>query len=185
MTPYYQDDGSGITIHQGGCRDILPQLALADHVVTDPPYDEETHTGARTLATVSTPEPRSGGRGHRGAAIPIAFDPVNVEAVVPLLLAAAHRWVIAFCSLELLGDYRRRLVRRGFARDSGAVPMVRRRSAATDPRNPARAWRFCTAHYRQGACAGTATGIMPSMSVAWSDTIPSTRPRNPRACWLP
>ena len=36
MKPYYECDG--ITIYHGDCREILPTLALADAIVTDPPY---------------------------------------------------------------------------------------------------------------------------------------------------
>ena len=36
VTPYY-DDGEGIVIYHGDCRDVLPGLT-ADAVVTDPPY---------------------------------------------------------------------------------------------------------------------------------------------------
>jgi site-specific DNA-methyltransferase (adenine-specific) len=37
MKPYY-DDGKGITIYHGDCREILPQLDKVDLVLTDPPY---------------------------------------------------------------------------------------------------------------------------------------------------
>lgn len=36
MTPYY--DESGITIYHGDCREILPELAKAELMLTDPPY---------------------------------------------------------------------------------------------------------------------------------------------------
>ena len=36
MTPYYEQDG--ITIYHGDCREVLPSLAKADLVLTDPPY---------------------------------------------------------------------------------------------------------------------------------------------------
>jgi len=36
-TPYY-DDGSGIVIYHGDCREILPHLPKVDLVLTDPPY---------------------------------------------------------------------------------------------------------------------------------------------------
>ena len=36
MTPYY-DDGRGIVIYHGDCRDVLPYLS-GDAIVTDPPY---------------------------------------------------------------------------------------------------------------------------------------------------
>ena len=40
MTPYYQDDRSGIVIYHGDARDVLPLLNAADIdlVLTDPPY---------------------------------------------------------------------------------------------------------------------------------------------------
>jgi len=39
-TPYY-DDGKGIVIYLGDCRDILPHLPKVDLVLTDPPYGIE------------------------------------------------------------------------------------------------------------------------------------------------
>lgn len=46
MKPFYQD--KYVTIYHGDCRDILPSLEPVDLVLTDPPYGEETHNGART-----------------------------------------------------------------------------------------------------------------------------------------
>lgn len=37
MKPYY-DDGKGIVIYHGDCREILPTLPKVDLVLTDPPY---------------------------------------------------------------------------------------------------------------------------------------------------
>lgn len=37
MKPYY-DDGKGIVIYHGDCREILTQLPKVDLVLTDPPY---------------------------------------------------------------------------------------------------------------------------------------------------
>ena len=37
MTPYY-DDGHGIVIYHGDCREIIPTLDPVDAIVTDPPY---------------------------------------------------------------------------------------------------------------------------------------------------
>jgi site-specific DNA-methyltransferase (adenine-specific) len=42
MNPYYQHNG--ITIYHGDCLEIMPQLDPVDHVITDPPYSERTHT---------------------------------------------------------------------------------------------------------------------------------------------
>lgn len=38
MKPYY-DDGKGIVIYHGDCREILPTLEKSDLVCTDPPYN--------------------------------------------------------------------------------------------------------------------------------------------------
>ena len=35
-------------LYLGDCRDILPTLGKVDAVLTDPPYTEKTHKGART-----------------------------------------------------------------------------------------------------------------------------------------
>jgi site-specific DNA-methyltransferase (adenine-specific) len=48
VKPYYQD--SYATIYHGDCREILPGLPKVDLVLTDPPFDEKTHAGARTGA---------------------------------------------------------------------------------------------------------------------------------------
>lgn len=46
MKPYY-DDGKGIVIYHGDCREILPQLPKADLVLTDPPYGHSfKHSGS-------------------------------------------------------------------------------------------------------------------------------------------
>jgi site-specific DNA-methyltransferase (adenine-specific) len=44
--PYYEH--AGITIYHADCRDILPHLPKVDLVLTDPPYSDQVHKGART-----------------------------------------------------------------------------------------------------------------------------------------
>lgn len=44
MKPYY-DDGKGIVIYHGDCREILPTLPKVDLVLTDPPYGIGMHNG--------------------------------------------------------------------------------------------------------------------------------------------
>lgn len=87
---FYQDES--ITLYCGDCRDVLPALERCDHVITDPPYDAMTHEGARW---------NSGADAGR-----IGFAPLDVAAIVPLLLEASARWSIAFCALEMLGAYK-------------------------------------------------------------------------------
>lgn len=47
---YYSSDG--IAIYHGDCKDIISGLKV-DVVITDPPYSEVTHKGARTALDVS------------------------------------------------------------------------------------------------------------------------------------
>lgn len=107
--PYYQ--GRGVTIFCGNCREI--NGVHGDHVICDPPYDKTTHKGARYGFTAKTSE--------------IAFPPVSPQWVVPTILAMSTRWTLAFCSLEMLGKYKRfagdQWVRSGFWRRTNGVPQ--------------------------------------------------------------
>lgn len=84
LTPYYERDG--VTLYHGDCLEILPQLEGVDHVITDPPYAEETHEGART----------DGPKGE-GTAILIDFAPFT-EADVrhAFTLVRVNRWAVSF-----------------------------------------------------------------------------------------
>jgi site-specific DNA-methyltransferase (adenine-specific) len=53
MKPYYGPK-DGITIYHGDCAEIVPQLPTPDHVFTDPPYSDDTHSGAQTQTAGST-----------------------------------------------------------------------------------------------------------------------------------
>jgi site-specific DNA-methyltransferase (adenine-specific) len=84
-----------ITIFQGDCISHLAQMAdkTVDHFIMDPPYDQKTHSGALIQ--------------HNGAEMGIDFEHlVNVTDLVYHALRIARRWVIAFCSLEQLAEYR-------------------------------------------------------------------------------
>lgn len=107
MNPYYQD--GSISLYLGDCRDVLPQIGQVDQVITDPPYDAHTHAnGSKRDASGSIVD----------GAIPLSFDALDSDAMIPLLLAHARRWCVCFCSLEMLGDYKRiagsQWVRSGF-----------------------------------------------------------------------
>ena len=80
------------TLYCGDCLDILPTLDKVDAVVTDPPYDQRTHSRARSL---------KGG----GSDIDIDFKWLDDFEHVEKMLAASNGWVIAFCALEQLGAY--------------------------------------------------------------------------------
>lgn len=124
IKPYYSDDS--VDLYLGDCRIVLPALPCADHVITDPPYDERTHNGARTAARDGT---RLNGRRTIEAVnpIPIDFDPLDVASFLPAMLSVTSRWLIAFCALEMLGHYKAiggdAYVRGGFWRRSDGAPQ--------------------------------------------------------------
>lgn len=65
MKPYY-DDGKGIVIYHGDCREILPTLPKVDLVLTDPPYGisdsafMQPNRQGKRIGAVNTWHPPSG-----------------------------------------------------------------------------------------------------------------------------
>ncbi len=90
LKPYY-DDGRGIVIYHGDCREILPSLDAFDLVLTDPPFSEYTHANAKS----------NRGVGHGNKAIDfkaIDFKAIDFKAIESLLAELGEkcqRWFIA------------------------------------------------------------------------------------------
>jgi site-specific DNA-methyltransferase (adenine-specific) len=93
----YYDEG-GIQIYHGRCEDVLLSLAV-DVTITDPPYAERTHVGARSGNAVDEKL--------------IHFDSITDEALVAIarqLVGVTKRWVLMTCDwqhavrLEECGD---------------------------------------------------------------------------------
>jgi site-specific DNA-methyltransferase (adenine-specific) len=83
MTPYYEH--AGITIYHGDCKEILPSIE-SDVCITDPPYSEATHSGARTKPIKN--------RGDAGKLID--FSAITADILRTILSKVARRWLIAF-----------------------------------------------------------------------------------------
>ena len=64
---------------------------LFDHTITDPPYDERTHAGAR---------------GARGRPLGLPFESLPIESYLYGLLSVTKRWSIIFCPVEALGVFK-------------------------------------------------------------------------------
>lgn len=97
MRPYYQD--VACTIYHGDCRDVLPHLGSVNHVITDPPYSEETH--GKTWRSKKMAE--SGYRRVSAAHDGLGFDAISDAEIAAFLgWCAAHcdRWTIAFSDIE-------------------------------------------------------------------------------------
>lgn len=88
MTPYYERDG--IVIYKGDCREVLPTLGPVDHVITDPPFSEQVHSGARSLLS----NKRFGGTGDNAGRID--FDSVDADFIRGIFARATpERWTIS------------------------------------------------------------------------------------------
>jgi len=108
LSAYYADEA--VTLYLGDSRELAPSLYNYDHFIGDPPYDEKTHDGAR-----------SNSKGFKIGFAPI--DPADVVAIVK-----PRRWALAFCALEMLGDYKRltgdRWIRSGVWDRDGGTPQI-------------------------------------------------------------
>lgn len=78
------------TLYHGDCTQIIPTLKT-DHVIGDPPYDAKTHVGQRS---------------HGEKKSKIDFTELSNVDFTKDLLSITERWVVLFCSLEMLGDYK-------------------------------------------------------------------------------
>jgi len=101
-------------LYLGDCLEILPTLPKVDAVITDPPYDEKTHKGARYGFLKKSSE--------------IGFAPLaDPAALAAALLLVTDGWVVAFCALEMFFEYKRGAgdawVRSGFWRKPNGVPQ--------------------------------------------------------------
>lgn len=83
----------GIKLIHGDAFALLPKMedGEVDHIITDPPYSDQTHEGART------------GRWSKGGQKPevlVNFDSITPEQFLEFARHAvrvAKRWVISFC----------------------------------------------------------------------------------------
>jgi len=99
MTPYYSD--GAVTIYHGSCLDALPELEPVDHVITDPPYSEHTHSKQRSGHSLTS------GHGSPRKIIDrprdlgfAAMDAATRGFVCGDIARLAARWVVVFSDDE-------------------------------------------------------------------------------------
>lgn len=86
IEPYYKDES--VTIYNADCRQILPFLDRHDLVITDPPYSEVTHAGARTTEYKGE---KDGGKKS------IHFNSVDADFLREIFgMCKPKRWCITF-----------------------------------------------------------------------------------------
>ena len=88
---------------RGDCAALLAEMPerFADHVITDPPYDEKTH---KYSVNKSTHQMAKRGKSYHSLTT-VDFASGDPSVITPMLLRACKRWCIAFCSAEQLGAY--------------------------------------------------------------------------------
>jgi hypothetical protein len=103
VTPVFDSDG--VTIYHGHCIDVLRSLSAVDHVMTDPPYSEYTHSKGRRGGSTA---PAEDGSGRTPRASFCRTRELGFEALSPELRASCAaefgrlttRWVLVFSDIE-------------------------------------------------------------------------------------
>ncbi len=87
------------TLYCGDCLEIMPILEDVNHVITDPPYEEEAHTKERRLLSKG----QDGGRARRVDVLPIDFDKMDEclrGEVSQHIIRLCQGWSLIFCQVE-------------------------------------------------------------------------------------
>jgi len=95
VTPWNRKEVIGnATLYLGDCLEILPHLPKVDAVITDPPYSDETHRGARGRGATT-------GGGH----VLVDFACVDSDewvSLAALCCSKASRWTLIFTDWRLV-----------------------------------------------------------------------------------
>lgn len=97
MTPYYQDEA--VTLYHGNCRELLPLCGAVDHVLTDPPYSEETHGKTWRSKKMASQGYQKVSAAYDG----LGFAAITDAEVLEFLQWCAgncRRWTICFSDIE-------------------------------------------------------------------------------------
>lgn len=97
----------GIVVYLGDCREILPSIGLADHTITDPPYEAEAHNPGRRLngRTAELADKRV----REIDLAPLDFAPITDELRRDLCEHVSRLcggWFLAFCQAEAVWAWR-------------------------------------------------------------------------------
>lgn len=97
----------GIEIWFGDCLEIMPKLQAVDHVITDPPYEDEMHRLHKTSKLRRT----DGGPERQE----LGFEGITKirPDVIRAIKAINQGWLLAFCNVEGVGAWRADLIEAG------------------------------------------------------------------------
>lgn len=136
-----------VTLHLGNCLEVLPALGAVDHIIGDPPYEDELHQGASEQRII-----RSDGRTMHGD---LGFAGVNADrdAIAAAVVKASSGWAVLFCLAEGVRAWRDVLQPAGAKWDTtlfwvkpDASPRFNGQGAARGAECAVTAW--CGAGYR-------------------------------------
>lgn len=99
------------TLYLADCLAIQGQLGNVDHVVTDPPYEEQAHTKARRQLSKGS---ENGSR--KIDVLPINFDAITEEQrrmTARFITQVCQGWALTFCQVEAAMLWRDALVAGG------------------------------------------------------------------------
>ena len=123
------------TLYLGDCAEVLPTLGNVDAVVTDPPYTEKTHKGARTINENQTL---------------VDFESLTHQQFLNIakqLVNISQRWVVMTCdwmhTAELAKEMPEEFIRAGVWIKPNGAPQY------TGDR-PAMGWESVAILHRQG-----------------------------------
>ena len=86
----------GVTLYLGDCRDILPGLGPVDHIITDPPFSENTHAGHNGISS----------RTNRTALSYGSISDADAEQLAALFATSSAGWVVWFTDHHLAPSIR-------------------------------------------------------------------------------
>lgn len=82
----------GVTMHLGDCREIVSSISGIDHIITDPPYEDELHNAMGSIR-------RNDGR---KMVQELGFEGINASRteIAETLVKASNGWLIVFTLAE-------------------------------------------------------------------------------------
>lgn len=138
------------TLYCGDCRDILPTLR-ADHVITDPPYEDELHAAVGRIR-------RNDGREMIAS---LGFDGINADRaeIARLCVEASQGWVLLFTLAEGVMPWRDGLQAAGAKYDTCCAWVKPDSAPRFNGQGPARGFEcfvtaWCAPGYRSWNAGG-------------------------------
>lgn len=104
--------GEGWEMHLGDCVEVMRSMDAesVQHVITDPPYELEAHTKQRRSLKDATQKRGAANIGEvrrQEAVLPFAaISAVERTNAARCFDSLAERWVVVFCQIEAIGDWR-------------------------------------------------------------------------------